>query len=441
MKDSVEEINFDGLVGPTHQFSGLSFGNIASQKNANQISDPKRAALQGLEKMETLMRQGIPQAVFPPHERPHLQLLRDLGFEGTPEKILTQAHKKIPEIFSAVYSASSMWTANMATVSPSMDTQDQRVHITPANLITQLHRSLEADFNYTLLKAVFSDEMHFSIHKPLYAHSKFSDEGAANHNRLCEGYSSKGVYVFVYGDPSSQKLYPARQSLLASQTISQQHLLNAAQCFFAQQNPRVIDKGVFHNDVISTVNENVWLYHEEAFVHTDKIVKQVQSKLGSNLFLLKVLGSELSVENAVETYLFNSQIITLPDGNMMLLAPMESHEHIGTNQVLNRILAEDNPISTVQFINCRESMQNGGGPACLRLRMTLTAIEKKAMHRGIILDETLLLQLRQWVNKHYRDRLIEQDLLDPLLLQETYQALDELTLLLRLGSIYNFQKI
>ena len=41
------EINFDGLVGPSHNYAGLSIGNLASTRNAGQLSQPRRAALEG----------------------------------------------------------------------------------------------------------------------------------------------------------------------------------------------------------------------------------------------------------------------------------------------------------------------------------------------------------------------------------------------------------
>ncbi|MGA8031441.1 MAG: N-succinylarginine dihydrolase, partial [Casimicrobiaceae bacterium] len=44
-------MNFDGIPGPTHNYSGLAQGNLAAERNAQQVSNPREAALQGLEKM------------------------------------------------------------------------------------------------------------------------------------------------------------------------------------------------------------------------------------------------------------------------------------------------------------------------------------------------------------------------------------------------------
>ena len=137
------EANFDGLVGPTHNYAGLSWGNVASKSNVNAVSNPKEAALQGLAKMKKLADRGYVQAVLPPHERPHIPTLRALGFAGSDRQVLEQAAQADPAILAAVSSASAMWTANAATVSPSADTADHRVHFTPANLSAKFHRSID----------------------------------------------------------------------------------------------------------------------------------------------------------------------------------------------------------------------------------------------------------------------------------------------------------
>jgi len=136
------EVNFDGLVGPTHNYAGLSFGNVASLNNANAKSSPKQAAKQGLAKAKALADMGMVQGVLAPQERPDIAALRRLGFTGSDARVLESAAKQSREIFLACCSASSMWTANAATVSPSADTADGRVHFTPANLTHKFHRPL-----------------------------------------------------------------------------------------------------------------------------------------------------------------------------------------------------------------------------------------------------------------------------------------------------------
>src|SRR5664279_2917679 len=178
------EYNFDGIPGPTHNYSGLATGNIASEHNAGFAANPREAALQGLAKMRALATRGFPQAVLPPHERPFLPTLRALGFTGTDAAILHGAARDAPSLLAACSSAAAMWVANAATVSPSADTADGRVHFTPANLVSHFHRSLEAPTTTAILRAIFADAAHFAVHDPLPAAPQLGDEGAANHTRF-----------------------------------------------------------------------------------------------------------------------------------------------------------------------------------------------------------------------------------------------------------------
>jgi succinylarginine dihydrolase len=439
------EVNFDGLVGPTHGYSGLSLGNMASEKNVKRISNPRLAALQGLKKMKLLQELGIAQGIFPPHERPYLPALRQLGFTGRDEKILIDTFKVSPKLFWDVFAASSMWTANAATVAPSADTQDNLVHFTPANLHTFFHRSLESSMTHKILEKIFSNKECFKVHDPLPSHDNFSDEGAANHHRFCSQYGSLGAHLFVYGRSAADKeiffnqRYPARQTLEASRAIARLHQLEPTQCFFARQNPEAIQQGVFHHDVISVGNENVFLYHEKAFADLENFLEFFQKKLNQDFYFFPVLSKQLSLSDAVQSYLFNSQIVTVSPGHMALIAPGESQEG-PAKAVLTAILAADNPIKTLHFVDCHQSMLNGGGPACLRLRVVLTEAELKACKPSVMLDDILYERLVKWVEKHYRDRLSHEDLHDPHLLQESYTALDELTQMLELGALYNFQQ-
>jgi len=138
---SGSEANFDGLVGPTHHYAGLSFGNEASTRNQNAAANPKLAAKQGLLKMKALADLGFAQGVLPPHERPHLATLRQMGFGGSDREVLAQAQAYSPRLLSSLSSASSMWVANAATVSPSADSADGRTHFTVANLNNKFHRT------------------------------------------------------------------------------------------------------------------------------------------------------------------------------------------------------------------------------------------------------------------------------------------------------------
>ncbi|AOL11444.1 N-succinylarginine dihydrolase [Enterobacter sp. HK169] len=178
------EVNFDGLVGLTHHYAGLSFGNEASTKHRFQVSNPKLAAKQGLLKMKALADAGFPQAVIPPQERPNVAVLRQLGFSGTDEQVVEKAGTQTPHLLSAASSASSMWVANAATVAPSSDTLDGKVHLTVANLNNKFHRATEAETTERVLRAIFNHDAHFEVHQALPQVAMFGDEGAANHNRL-----------------------------------------------------------------------------------------------------------------------------------------------------------------------------------------------------------------------------------------------------------------
>ena len=435
---AAHEINFDGIVGPTHNYAGLSPGNIASEKHAQTTANPKQAALQGLAKMKFLYDLGLKQAVLPPHPRPDLGVLRQLGFTGTDIQILNKVRLENPHLLAAVYSASAMWAANAATISPSSDASDHRVHITPANLITQFHRSLEAPITAAILKSIFPSTDDFMHHDPLPAAEAFADEGAANHMRLCDHHGEPGIEIFIYGRNAERSLarFPARQTQGASMAIARRHQLNPDRIIFARQSPTAIDAGVFHNDVVAVSNENVLLCHQDAYIDGDKIISEIRQKFKSvsnrEFFIFAAEEAELSLADAVQTYIFNSQIVTHDDGNMSLIAPLECRGHAGVQRYLTRVLAGKSPIQKIHYVDVRQSMNNGGGPACLRLRVVLTESQLQKIPPGVIFNENLYNCLMAWINHHYRDSLAPNDLADPALLNESQAALDELMKLLGL---------
>lgn len=437
------EVNFDGLVGLTHHYAGLSFGNEASTKHRFQISNPRLAAKQGLLKMKALADAGFPQAVIPPQERPNVAVLRQLGFTGSDEQVVEKAGTQMPQLLSAASSASSMWVANAATVAPSADTLDGKVHLTVANLNNKFHRASEAGTTEQVLRAIFRDESRFSVHTALPQVAMFGDEGAANHNRLGGDYGEAGLQLFVYGrdegtGPAPAR-YPARQTLAASQAVARLNQVNPGQLMFAQQNPLVIDQGVFHNDVIAVSNRQVLFCHEQAFVHQSALLHALGDRV-PGFMPIEVPTEAVSVQDAVATYLFNSQLLSRDDGSMMLVLPQESQNHPGVWRYLNQLVAEDNPISELRVFDLRESMANGGGPACLRLRVVLTPEEQRAVNPAVMMNDTLFNTLNDWVDRYYRDRLTQADLVDPQLLREGREALDALTRILQLGSVYPFQQ-
>jgi len=323
---SAWEVNFDCLVGPTHNYGGLSAGNIASVANAMAASSPREAALQGLAKMKLLADMGIKQAVLPPQDRPAIATLKKLGFDGDDISIIRRAAAVAPGLLRACCSASSMWAANAATISPSADTEDSKVHITAANLTSQFHRSIEPPATAATLKRVFGDERYFQHHDPLPPNLYCADEGAANHMRLCADHGVAGVEIFVFGrsahpeDPKPVK-FAARQSLEASEAVSRLHRMKPGKMLFVQQNPAAIDAGAFHNDVLAMSNCNVMLYHEAAFGDWRQMEENINRACEYPVQFIRATEADISLSEAISTYLFNSQLISMPGGGMMILAP------------------------------------------------------------------------------------------------------------------------
>lgn len=440
------EFNFDGLVGPSHNYAGLSFGNVASFSNVKSASNPRQAALQGLDKMRALAQRGFAQALLPPQARPNFRLLRAIGFTGTDAEVLASAWREAPVILACAYSASPMWTANAATVSPSADTLDGRVHFTAANLNNKLHRADEHVQATRSLQAIFADTEHFAVHPGLPSTPAFGDEGAANHTRFSRHHGDAGVELFVYGrvefDPSAPhpKKYPARQTREASEAIARLHGLSDTRTVFAAQNPDVIDQGVFHNDVIAVGNGNVLFYHEQAFADeagTLEALRRTMDGVGAELAALRVDSAVVPVADAVASYLFNSQLLSKSDGRMALVVPHECRENAAVAHYLSQLVASGGAIDELIDFDLRQSMRNGGGPACLRLRVVLTDAQAAAMHQGVIMTETLYATLVDWVGRHYRDRLEPHDLADPLFAIECNTALADLERLLDLPGLYD----
>jgi len=431
------EVNFDGLVGPTHNYAGLSYGNHASIGNAGDIANPRAAALQGLDKMRFLTRLGLTQGVLPPQQRPDPQTLEQLGLSSA-----TTVAQVPPELQALVMSASAMWSANAATVSPSADTADGRVHMTPANLTTTAHRALEAHQTTNTLRTIFADTTRFQVHEPLPGHPRFADEGAANHGRLAKSHSDTGTQIFVYGrtdaDPSTEvsSHFPRRQTRLAGELIARSHGLTLAKAVFLRQSDVAVDAGAFHNDVVAVVNESVIFHHQDAFAEP---LADQPGLAGATI--IEVGRNEVPLKDAITSYLFNSQLVTLPDGTMALIAPSDvDSTESAASYLADAVNDPANPIGEVHTLDLRQSMRNGGGPACLRLRIVLTEAEIDAISGSVIVDEDLVDSLESWVIRHYRDELAPSDLGDPDLVEESHLALDELTQILNLPSLYPFQR-
>ncbi len=430
MSTQVQEVIFVGLPGPTHNYGGLAQDNVASTLNRGSISNPKQAALQALGLVRLMRALGLETGLLPPQLRPHLPTL-SAHFSGSAEEAIARAASENPQLLEKLSSSSAMWTANAATATPGIDDAGM-LHLTVANLHTNLHRRIEAADTHRVLAAIFHNVPDAVVHPPLP--DDLRDEGAANHMRLCPKHDAPGLNVFVYGaDGSENDPDTARQTLAASQAIAKRHKIGDA--LFIKQNPGVIHKGVFHNDVIAVSNENLLLVHEEAYAggrdDIAHIAAAYEKSTGAALTPIIIGAAELSVEEAVHTYFFNSQIVTKPNGSMAIIAPMEVKTLYGGKaaRLMEKIRGENsNPIDEVHYADLRQSMNNGGGPACLRLRVPMTGVQLSAVKKNVnvMAGDALLENLTRIIKTHYPDELHPRNIADPALYHRCQRVLAEL---------------
>ena len=402
---SITEINFDGLIGPSHNYAGLSLGNLASARNAGALSQPRAAALQGLEKMRGNIQLGLRQGLFLPQWRPDAQWLARLG---------TDVAQAEPHIRAAAMSASSMWAANAATVSPAADARDGRTHLTVANLVTMPHRSHEWPQTLAQLRVAFSDPRAFAVHAPVPA--PFGDEGAANHMRLCDHHGAAGVEIFVYGRSGGP--FPARQHLEASKAVARLHGLDAARTLFVEQSEEAIAAGAFHNDVVAVANERVLFAHELAFADKAGFYADLRAVM-PGVEIVEVPASAVSLADAIKSYLFNAQLVTLPDGGMALILPTEAQETPAVWQWLEQMVAGNGPIRRLVPVDVRQSMANGGGPACLRLRVVA---DPATIDPRFMMDEGKLDAIARIVSDYWPEQIAPDDLADTRLIARIEQS-------------------
>jgi Succinylarginine dihydrolase len=401
----ITEINFDGIVGPSHNYAGLSLGNLASTRNLGRVSRPRDAALQGVAKMRANLERGLPQGFFMPQRRPDAAWLERLGTTMADASAALRAN---------AMSASSMWAANAATVSPGADTADGRCHLTAANLMTMPHRSHEWHETLAQLQLAFADTAHFAVHAPVPP--PFGDEGAANHMRLCARHDAPGLEVFVYGVTGGP--YPARQHREACEAVARIHGLDPGRTVFAQQSDEAIAAGAFHNDVVAVANERVLFTHELAFADREGLYAELREKM-PEVEIVEVPASAVSLADAISSYLFNAQLVTLPAGEMALVLPGEARETPSVWHWLEAHVAGNGPIRHLFVHDLRESMSNGGGPACLRLRVVAdpAAVDPRFMASAGKLD-----RIEAIVRQYWPETLAVDDLSDPALWQQCLAA-------------------
>jgi succinylarginine dihydrolase len=411
------EINVDGLIGPTHHFGGLGVGNIASQSHRHQPSNPKAAALEGLGKMRLIASLGVPQYFLPPLDRPNWSWLESMGFSGDRKAILQRCYEQTPQILSAAYSSAFMWTANAATIAPATDTIDKTLHILPANLTSNLHRGQETMGRRQQLVSLFRNVPRACVDLPLPSVTPLRDEGAANHIRLCDPSGTRGIHLFVHGPQGSNDAirFLSRQSELASRQAAHVLRLPHEKCLFAAQSQEAIDAGVFHNDVIAMSHENWLIYHELAFDDCGSVIEQLSERfhqfVEGELQLICVRQEELSLDEAVRTYLFNSQLVRSSSGEMHLLCPSQCQSSPQASRLIGAWLSDpSNPITQVHYLRLDESMANGGGPACLRLRIGVDGKQLAALNESYRIDEERCRQLERLIEQRYLGEVTLADL-------------------------------
>jgi len=398
------EINFDGIIGPSHNYAGLSLGNIASASNAGATSHPRAAALQGLGKMRHNLALGLAQGFLLPLPRPNPVFLQSIGADGSEDR----------RLLAAAWSASAMWTANAATVSPAPDTRDGRCHLTAANLVTMPHRSQEWPDTVRQLRLAFADTAHFAVHDAVPP--CFGDEGAANHMRMGAGHGAPGIEIFVYGKSGGP--FPARQHEQASRAVARLHGLDPARTLFVEQNPAAIAAGAFHNDVVAVANERVLFTHEQAFADPAGTYAAIRDLL-PEAEIVVVPAAAVSLADAITSYLFNAQLLTLPSAEMALVIPLEAWEHPSVRTWLDAMLASNGPIRRVLPVDVRQSMANGGGPACLRLRVVA---DPATVDPRFLLDEAKIARIEAVVAQHWPEAIAPDQLGDPILAQRVIMA-------------------
>lgn len=413
---ALAEINFDGIIGPSHNYAGLSFGNVASMGHAGEVSQPRAAALQGLDKMRANLALGLAQGIFLPHRRPHATWLAELG---------TRIEQADPVLAANAMSASAMWAANAATVSPAPDTADGKCHLTVANLRTMPHRSHEWPHTLAQLRLAFASDA-FAVHPPIPA---FGDEGAANHMRLASAHGQQGVEVFVYGVGGGA--FPARQHIEASKAIARLHRLDPQRTILVQQSEESIAAGAFHNDVVAVANERVLFAHERAFADRQPLIDAC-SALVTGFEYVEVAAADVPLEDAIRSYLFNAQLVTPPDGEMTLIVPQEARGTASVWRWIERHLAGNGPIRRVKVVDVRQSMANGGGPACLRLRVVA---DPATVDPRFIVDAAKLDRIAGVVERFWPVEIAHDALQRPALIAEVERARRALLEKLDLGEL------
>ena len=227
--------------------------------------------------------------------------------------------------------------------------------------------------------------------------------------RLGPAHDAPCVEVFVYGVAGGG--FPARQHVEASRAIARLHGLDPALTLFVAQSEDAIAAGAFHNDVVAVANEHVLFAHEQAFADKAGFYAALREML-PEVEIVEVPAAVVSLADAIRSYLFNAQLVTLPEGGMALILPEEARETPAVWTWLEEMVKGNGPIRRLCVVDVRQSMANGGGPACLRLRVVA---DPATIDHRFLVDEAKLDRLAAIVSANWPERIAPTDLLDPAL--------------------------
>ncbi len=232
-----------------------------------------------------------------------------------------------------------------------------------------------------------------------------------------------GFHVFVYGDADNSprpSRHLARQTLAACQAVARLHRLDPARTFFLQQHPAAIDAGVFHNDVIATSHKNLLLMHEQAFLNAEpelaRLASAFEQATGTALQVVMVRQEQLSLEDAVKSYLFNSQLLT-PSGDgsaMTMICAAQCERMPQVRDLIDGWIAlSSHPISDVRYVSLDQSMSGGAAPRLFAIAIALPASAIDRFAPSYRLTAHRAAQLAELITDFYPSELTWETLASP----------------------------
>ena len=86
---------------------------------------------------------------------------------------------------------------------------------------------------------------------------------------------------------------------------------------------------------------------------------------------------------------------------------------------IERHIAGNGPIRRVEIVDVRQSMANGGGPACLRLRVVA---DPATIDPRLLVDDARLDRMADVVRRHWPAEIANDDLQAPALVRDIEAA-------------------